>query len=155
MKKSVVVPAVFAVTLVLFLFSCAYAELAINLSAIKTIESDGNPLAFNSRTRCYGLYQISEICLRDFNEMNHAQYAPADLFDPLLNEKIASWYFKRLHQLLNAYKIPVSFTTLLAAYNWGIGNVAQWYKNGAASEDLPKATQRYIAKYESLSRGRF
>lgn len=133
--------------------SIANAEVVIQLQAVKIIESSGNPNAFNSRTRCYGLYQISEICLREFNQINKTNYEPADLFDPFINEALASWYFKRLKQLLNFYNIPVSITTLLASYNWGIGNVSRWYKDTAVLDALPKETRRYIQKYQELTQG--
>ena len=135
---------------VLFFFSIAHAEVVIELQAIKIIESGGNPYAFNSRTRCYGLYQISEICLRDFNQINRTNYKPQDLFNPFINEMVASWYFKRLDQLLNFYNIPVSIVSILAAYNWGIGNVVQWCINGTKFEELPEETKRYIERYQEL-----
>jgi len=97
------------------------------------------------------LYQISEICLEDFNQINKTNYEPDDLFDPLVNEMIASWYFKRLKQLLNFYNIPVSLTTILASYNWGIGNVVEWYRDRARFEELPEETRRYIEKYKELA----
>ena len=135
----------------LFFLSIAHAEVVIKLQAIKTIESSGNPYAFNSRTKCYGWYQISEICLQDFNQLNKTNYEPQDLFNPLINEMVASWYFKRLGQLLNFYNIPVSIVTVLASYNWGIGNVVQWYTNGTRLEELPEETKRYIERYEELT----
>jgi soluble lytic murein transglycosylase-like protein len=121
------------------------------MQAIKTIESDGDSYAFNSRTKCYGLYQISEICLRDFNQIQQTNYVPGDLFNPLVNEMVASWYFKRVNKMLNFYEIPVSITTVIASYNWGIGNVVKWYRNGAKFQDLPQETQRYIEKYQKIN----
>lgn len=132
-------------------FSFSYAEIRIDLEAVKTIESDGDSLAFNGRTKCYGLYQISEVCLKDYNQLNQTVYCPQDLFNPQLNEKIAAWYFKKLNLYLEHYGIPASITTLIAAYNWGIGNVVRWYANGAAYSALPQATQRYIERYHNLS----
>lgn len=133
-------------------FAPVYAEINIDLGIIRIIESDNNPLAFNRKTKCYGLFQISEICLADYNQLNNTNYEPANLLDPLLNEKIAAWYFKRLHQLLSHYKIPVTVTTLLVSYNWGIGNVADWFRGGAGFGQLPKATQVYVKKYLKLAR---
>ncbi|MDD5560822.1 MAG: lytic transglycosylase domain-containing protein [Candidatus Omnitrophica bacterium] len=129
----------------------AYSQAFINLQAIKTIESDGNCLAFNSRTECYGLYQISKVCLNDFNELNHASYSTQDLFEPSINEKIASWYFDRIGQMLNFYRIPVSIETVIASYNWGITNVVRWYGQGADIMELPEETRSYIEKYVQLS----
>ncbi len=128
-------------------------EIRINLQAVGSIESDNNPFAVNSRTGCYGLYQISEICLRDFNQINRTQYAVDDLLDPRVNEQIASWYFDRLKGLLRRYDIPVSVTTLLASYNWGIGNVARWHRDGSEPAALPAQTREYIGKYLALTRG--
>ena len=136
---------------VLFFFSIAQAEVVIELQIIKAIESNGNPFAFNSRTKCYGLYQISEICLLEFNQINKTNYEPADLFNPFINETVASWYFKRLSQLLHFYSIPISIVTILASYNWGIGNVVEWYINGTEFEDLPEETRRYIERYRELT----
>lgn len=128
-----------------------HAEIAINMQAIQTIESDGNPRAFNSQTKCYGLYQISEICLLEFNQINGTGYRPVDLFNPNINEMIALWYLERLQQLPNSNNIPASLTTILASYNWGIGNVVRWHRNGASFEDLPEPTQLYIERYYRLA----
>ena len=138
------------VGILFFSSSHACAKVAINLQFIKTIESSGNPCAFNSRTKCYGLHQISEICLQDFNQINKTNYQPRDLFNPQINTMVASWYFKRLNQLLSFYEIPASVTTLLASYNWGIGNVLEWHKKGGGFERLPGETRDYIKKYQGL-----
>ncbi len=136
---------------ILLTCSVTHAEVAIDLGAIKIIESSGNPHAYNAKTRCYGLYQISEICLKDYNQRNKKTYRPDDLFNPLINEKIASWYFERIVQMLHYFKIPVSITTRIASYHWGIGNVTKWHAAGAHFEKLPKATQHYIARYRALT----
>jgi hypothetical protein len=138
---------IMAVAVILFFYPCAEA---IDLEVIKTIESEGNRLAFNSRSKCYGLYQISEICLLDFNQINKTSYVPAELFDPHINRMIAGWYFKRIQRMLAYYKIPVSATTLIASYNWGIGNVVKWQRNEGKFNNLPKVTKRYIARYRKL-----
>lgn len=123
----------------------------IDLEIIKKIESDGNALAFNERTKCYGLYQISQVCLEDFNQVCEAAYTTQDLFDPVINEKIARWYFRRLEELLLYFKIPVSGAYLIASYNWGVGNVVRWHRAGALIESLPQETRNYIEKYKRLS----
>ncbi|MCX6353599.1 MAG: lytic transglycosylase domain-containing protein [Candidatus Aureabacteria bacterium] len=137
-------------SLVLCLLSHAHAEVAIDLKAIQTIESNGNPSAFNPRTRCYGLYQISEICLKEFNQSKGTMYRPGDLFDPHTNEMIALWYFARLQQIPDRYNIRCSITTLIASYTWGIGNVVKWHRSGAVFGDLPHATRCYIKRYHTL-----
>ncbi len=133
------------------LSAVCYAQARIDLKAIKVIESSNNPLAYNSRTKCYGLYQISEICLKDFNYFHGTDYRPKSLFDPLLNKKISAWYFKRIEKMLKFYNVPVSLTAVLASYNWGIGNVLSWHKKGGEFCRLPGMTRAYIRKYKKLS----
>jgi hypothetical protein len=148
-KMLAVVVSTFAV--VLSSFSFVRAEITINLAAIETIESDGNAYAFNQRSRCYGLYQISEVCLKDFNLAHQTDYTGQDLFIPMVNEAVAVWYFEELKRMLDYYEIPVSPAAVIAAYNWGIGNVVKWHKNGADFTQLPQETQNYIAKYQKLA----
>lgn len=138
---------------IFFFSSLARAEIVINLEAIKMIESGGNPAAVSKDTKCYWLYQISEICLNDFNEAHHTRYTIEDLFKPDVNQLIASWYFKKIGALLCYYNITVSLATIIASYNWGIGHVRQWVKRGMKFEQLPSETRCYIKKYEALTHG--
>lgn len=143
---------VVAMAWMIFSFSAAHAEITIDLKIIKTIESGGDPYAVNVETGCYGIYQISEICLKDFNQFHHSHYVIKDLFRLAINEKIASWYFGRIKEMLASYGIPINLTTLIASYNWGIGHVAAWAKKGMRFEELPVETRRYIKKYLGLTR---
>lgn len=136
----------------MFFHPAAHAETVIDLDVIKTIESDGNPCAVNFKTRCYGLYQISEICLKEFNQFHCSHYGTKDLFRPAINEMIASWYFGRIKEMLSSYGVPINPTTLIASYNWGIGHVAAWAKKKMSFEELPIETRRYIEKYNELTR---
>jgi hypothetical protein len=133
-------------------FSAAHAETTIDLQAIKTIESGGDPYAVNVETGCYGLYQISEICLKDYNQLHSSHYIIKDLFRPEINEMIASWYFGRIREMLASYEIPINLTTVIASYNWGIGRVAVWANKGMRFEELPAETRHYIKKYRTLTR---
>jgi len=143
---------VVATAWMMFSFSAAHAETTIDLQAIKTIESGGDPHAANVASGCYGLYQISEICLKDYNELHSSHYTIKDLFRPAINEMIAAWYFGRIKQMLASYGIPINPTTVLASYNWGIGHVAAWAEKGMMFEELPLETRRYIEKYHALTR---
>lgn len=128
----------------------------INLAAVRQIESSNNPLAHNKRTDCRGLYQISPRgALADWNTAHPSErYTADDLFISSVNERIASWYlYTKLPAYLSHYKIPVTIETVLASYNWGIGNVRKWYASGASVHALPLETQKYLIKYERITNG--
>ncbi len=140
---------------VLFLVVICRAEI-IDMEAIKMIESSGNQYAVNYETECYGLYQISRICLEDFNKNSRPQmtWDVEDLLNPEVNTYIANWYFnKQLPKYLLHYKIPINTITLIASYNWGVGNVVKWYRTGADVKELPRETQKYLKKYARLKNG--
>ncbi len=145
---------VFLATMVLYFLCLASAEAAVllDLRVIRSIESGGDPAAVNVATRCYGLYQISEICLADYNAVNRARLTTQDLFRPDVNEKVASWYFKRIVEMLLSDRIPVTLETVIACYNWGIGHVRVWAESGMRPQDLPSETRSYIEKYLRISR---
>ncbi len=114
----------------------------IKLDIIRQIESSGNPLAFNARSQARGMYQITPICLRDYNNYYASPYTPAALFNPAVNEIIARWYLLvRIPQLLRHYSQPVTIDNILIGYNAGIGRVGR---------ELPQETENYIAKYKKL-----
>ncbi len=119
---------------------CAKAE-EINLDIIALIESSGNPLAYNTKSGACGVYQITEICFKEYN--NYHRNSPilhkTALFNPEINRRIAEWYLTiRIPQMLRYYKKPVTLTTCLIAYSAGIRAVVKGY--------IPKETQNYILK---------
>lgn len=118
------------------------------MEAIKHIESRGNPLAYNKHSQARGLYQITPICLKEYNIYNNTDYSLNDLFNPNINKEIAKWYLtKRIPQLLRHYGIPINTLTVIASYNWGIGEIKRWYKSGANFDKLPRETRRYYVRY--------
>jgi len=124
------------------------AEVNINLEIIKQIESSGNPNAISFRGAKYGrgAYQISEICLKEYNQFNNTNYQPEDLFNYELNKKIAKWYLNiRIPQMLRHFEIKDTIENRLWVYNAGIGRVVQ--------NIMPKETKEYIVKY-FLKQGR-
>lgn len=124
----------------------------IDMLAIRTIESNNNPYAVNEKTHCYGAFQISYICLEEYNKLTNHNYTILDLYYYDTNYQIAYWYFhKRLPQMMSWFGIPINTTNLIASYNWGVGNVNKWYKAGARWNKLPKEAQNYIKKYHQLS----
>lgn len=115
----------------------------VNLNKIKQIESSGNPFAFNKRSKARGLYQITPICLKEWNNFHpNKQYSKQDLFNPVINKQIAQWYLnKRIPQMLKYYGHEVNIRNVLVSYNAGISYVVN-------NKPLPKETKNYLIKYE-------
>jgi hypothetical protein len=119
----------------------------IDLSIIAKIESENNPLAYNSKSGARGLYQITAICMNDYSMYHKTGYILQDLFNPEINKKIAEWYLNiRIPFLLSHYKQETSLDNILWAYNAGIGNLVKGIK--------PKETRNYILRYKQLAKGR-
>lgn len=132
-----------SVALLFFVFTFVPSVCAakISLPILAQIESSGNPAAYNQHSGARGLYQITDICRRDYNRMTHNAITAEQLFNEAINYKIASWYTaKRIPQLLRHYGIPVTVDNVLYAYNAGIGKMRQGI--------MPEETREYIAKYK-------
>ena len=118
----------------------------IDMERIKMIESSGDPTAFNKKSGARGLYQITPICLREWNS-NHwrEQYTLDDLFDPEINYRIANWYMNiKIPFYLRVYGIEDIPENRVIAYNWGIGNLRKYIRG---RKTLPKETKNYLLKY--------
>lgn len=116
----------------------------IDLSIIATIESSNNPLAYNRNSQAIGLFQITPICLNDYNLCHKTCYELIDLLSPKFNYFVAYWYLnKRIPQMLKAKNIPINLDTILWAYNAGVGRVVKGIK--------PKETRNYIQRYYQLA----
>lgn len=128
---------------------CNADETNINMTRIAMIESSGNPKAWNKRTDARGMYQIRKIVVDDYNQYHEDKIFFNQMFDKSVNEHVASWYLSnRIPSMLRYFKIPTNELTIIAAYNWGIGNVKKWYRNGGQFESLPTETQNYYRKYK-------
>lgn len=121
----------------LFIFGGIANAHPIDLSAIAQIESSNNPQAFNKHSGARGLFQITPICLKHFNEVHSTSYTVQDLFNPELNREIADWYFNWI------YSKTKSVRKTLIGYNWGYS-----HRNKTA---LPKETENYLKRYQKLS----
>ena len=131
------------VLLILFI-NLARAETLIDMPIIAQIESNNNPKAVSSEG-AIGLYQITYVCLQDYNVMNDTKYTSQDLFKPEVNKEIAYWYMNfRIPQLLRHFHKPITLENCLISYNAGVGYVL----NGK----IPKETQNYIIKYHKLAK---
>jgi soluble lytic murein transglycosylase-like protein len=115
----------------------------INLNHIAQIESNFNPLAYNRGSGARGMYQITLVCLADYNQFHKAKLTKKQLFDPIMAREVANWYNNnRIPQLLRYYHKEVSTSNQLWAYNAGIGLVMKGIK--------PGESVRYINKYRQL-----
>lgn len=135
--------------LIVVLFAAIYIAHAdtIDLPTIASVESSGNPGAYNKASRATGLYQITEICLMEYN--NYHPYMCFDSLDDMYNPAkahlVANWYMNtRIPQMLRDRD---SLENRLICYNWGYGKFRKWYKKGANKNDLPEETRDYVKKY--------
>lgn len=117
----------------------------VSLEAIKQIESGGRADAIGDNGDSVGLYQISYICLKEYNIYHiKAPISPAELRSPESNRKVAEWYVGvRIPQMLKARGHSVTIHHILIAYNCGISCLDR--------TSLPSTTIRYLAKYEQLT----
>lgn len=134
-----------ATLIILTILSVAIVQgQGINMEIIKKIESNGNSQAISS-AGAIGLYQITPICLEDYNIYHEKEYYKSDLLSPGVNRKIAEWYIKeRVPQMLRHYDIKVSVRNILWSYNAGISKVRK--------NILPQETSNYIQRYFTLQR---
>ena len=140
-KKLVQVFKILIITLIIALM-CKYCFAEVDLTIISSIESSNNPLAYNNKSEATGLYQITPICLKDYNQYHSVKYTMTDMYDAQKCFVVAEWYLNdRIPSMLRYYGHTVDLNNTLVAYNWGIGHVG---------ETLPKETRDYIVKYRTL-----
>lgn len=139
----------FVALILLFLF-CNKAQAqnipcpAVDLDIIATIESSNNPLAYNKKSGAVGMYQITPICLKEYNAYHRGkEIALNGLYSPQVARLVADWYINhRIPQMLRFYGLNDNITNRLWGYNAGIGRVKQGF--------MPEETRNYIAKYERM-----
>ena len=114
----------------------------INMNIIAQIESSNNPDAYNEVSGATGKYQITNICLADFNMYHNNKYTLKDMFNQGRCYEVAFWYLnKRIPQMLKHYGLKITIDNILICYNFGIGHLV----NG---DKLPKETRNYIKRYK-------
>ena len=122
----------------------AYANSRIDMNTIRKIESSGQRNALNHKSGARGHYQITAICLQEYNNFHKVKYTKDDLWKVDINERIAIWYFEvRIPALLKHFKLVDSVENRLICYNAGIGWAIKYKRTGK----LPKETKDYIKKY--------
>jgi hypothetical protein len=113
---------------------------SINMETIKHIESSGNSKAWNRKADARGLYQITPICLKEYNNFHSLKYNKEQLWNSEINTRIADWYLNvRIPQLLKHFHKEVNIRNIIICYNAGIIAVLKGY--------CPNETKRYIEKY--------
>ena len=146
MKKSLKWILILVITGLVCICDTAYSNPEIiDLNAISLIESSNNPRAVNAKNGgSYGIFQISPIALKDFNEEVGSKHTIKDLFREETNAHIAIWLLEvRIPQLLVAANKPVTTKNLIIGWNCGISCLDR--------KELPKTTKDYLAKYRRIT----
>jgi hypothetical protein len=142
----VLVSIVLAALLIIFSLMAGSAMASeIDMSVIQQIESSGRPDAYNARSGARGLYQITPICLQEWNNFHPKdQHTLDDLFHPDTNTKIATWFMLiRIPQMLRYYGVPVTIENMIVAWNAGI----VYARRGV----VPTETANFIKKYRRMA----
>lgn len=117
----------------------------IDMLKIGHIESGNNPSAYNDRSHATGIFQVTPICLLEYNNFTRSDYSLDDMFDKDLCYQVAYWYLnERIPQMLRYYNKPVTIENILISYNAGINYVVK-------SLPLPRETKMYLNKYRSMN----
>lgn len=136
----------------------------INMEVLAEIESSNNPKAYNKKSGARGLYQITPIVLKQFNDKNtmdevlrqgHRAVTEDGLFNPDISWIVANWYLDWLSERCD------TVDEILIGWNWGIGHLRKWqncsYENMydnpnqcRAYISLPKETRDFLKKYHKL-----
>lgn len=115
----------------------------IDMERIAQIESGGDPKAENRRTGARGLCQIMKPTWEECTKLMGKDWSWEEAFDSEKNRTVADFYMNvRIPQMLKFYKIENTIENRLAAYNWGVGNLAR-----KGLENAPQETIDYIEKY--------
>ena len=118
----------------------AWAE-KVDTAVIAKMESSGNVFARNGEH--YGLCQISKGVLHDYNKTKRTRWGTVDLYNGIINLRIAEWYLnEEIPRLLKHYKMKDSLENRLTAWRLGIRSVLS---NGQAT--------KYVKKYNEIKRG--
>ena len=111
-------------------------------------ESSNNPLAHKKKTGARGLMQITYRAWKDLVKHFPAQYKGLSYREHIFTHQIGKMagrdYLIILKNYLRIKGIPVTLENLLAAYNWGIGNLARF-----GIDRAPRETRQFIAKVKS------
>ena len=115
----------------------------IDMDIIAQIESSNNPRAYNKVSKATGMYQITPICLQDYNNLNKRKFKLIEMYNKDKAYIVAEWYMnERIPQLLKHFKVQDTLDNRLICYNAGISKTIKG--------NPPKETVNYIKKYRRL-----
>jgi len=144
-----IVAIILAALIIFIVWSCRDEVFAfeMDMDVIAHIESSGNPLAWNKNEDSRGLYQITPILLKEWNNFHPKRsLAPSDLWNPAVSYTVAYWYLNvRIPQMIKLLGKMDTIENRIIAYNAGVNYV----KTG---KEIPPITKRYIDKYVRLSK---
>lgn len=129
----------------------------ININTISKIESSNNRFALSPDKTCKGLCQLTEAA---WNEASMSLYGKVKYSyyiywsNAKINKQIADEYYNDvLPDYLEAYKVPVNTSTLIASYNYGPNRVKYLIRRYGKSweKHLPLETKSYLKKYKNLN----
>lgn len=118
------------------------------LHGIMMTESHGDPWAFNEASGAAGAYQFKPKTAREYGLRVDSQVD--ERFNPEKARAAASAYMGKLLKKYNG-----NLDDALMAYNWGMGNVDQWIKQGRGEgywddkgkwRAVPKEAREYVGK---------
>jgi hypothetical protein len=117
----------------------------VNMRFIAEIESNNNPNAINKNEKAYGLFQIRQCVLTDFNKKNKTSLKLKDLLNPSIAFVVADWQMHiRIPELIKYTRRHLTEEIMIRVWNAGIG---------AFSKDrFPESTRKYLIKYKEMER---
>lgn len=117
--------------------SCAHP---VDMERIAQIESSNGQNLYGSVGEI-GLFQISPVCLKHYNQVHKTHHTKEDLLDNKLNRVIADWYMNWL------FDRCWTVEDTLIAWNWGIGKWRRW--RFLDDSPLPHEVETYLRKYHA------
>jgi len=137
-------------TVILFLFLVSPLRAGVVddlMPLVKMAESSGDPRAVSNGS--WGLYQISQPVLDDYNRIHGTEVTVEELFNPLTNEIIARWYLDWLNDWLSGHGYPDDPQRLIYSYNTGMGKLRRNnFKIPEWTKDHPNRIYRSIYRGE-------
>ena len=119
------------------------------MEALIEVESSHNPRAFNPISNARGLTQITPIAWNDLTAHFPDRYGKLNyeraMFKPDIARQAGYDYLNIIRSYLRNSKMPQTLDNILAAYNFGIGNLKKF-----GLEGIPAETKNFITKIKTL-----